>query len=159
MKLKLVTFLSLIITSASYSQGLINLNKQEARKHFEDYIQKEKVKAKIEETDSSMLFLIRDTSVRNVDPVLHFNESGKCDKETTISSCDSCAQKYLNAALSYKQFRWTKINNTTYLSKFSKKLILEINPAIPFSHIITRISLNRREYKNLLYGKKGIDNI
>lgn len=153
MKIKLITFLSLIITSTSYCQGFINLNKQKTRKLFDDYTQKEKLKTKIEETDSSMLFLIRDTSVRSVDLVLHFNESGKCDKETMISSCDSCAQKYLNKALSYKQFRWTKINDTTYLSKFSKKLILEINPAIPFSHIIKRSSLNRKEYKRLLAGK------
>jgi len=150
-KLLLVIFISIALISTGFSQGFINRNKGTVRKYLETYTAQHKLKTSIEDADSSLIFLIRDSSVHQLDVVIHFDKSGKCDRETRSTNCDSCYKKYISGTLNM-ELKWTKINDSTYISR---PLILNApqNNEAPFSFIIQRSNMSRKEYRAAVKGK------
>ncbi len=136
-----------------YSQGFINSNKSKAKKYLLKHIEKEKINNIITETDTSITFLIRDTSVQNLDLILKFDAQGKCYEELRTLSCDSCYDKILTQTLNEKIWGWEKIDSKTYFSKFSKRLSLSLQEGNARSFIIRRIFLSRKKYKERLFQK------
>ena len=149
----ILTILTFCFTQHLYSQGFINSNKLEAKKYLIQYIDKEKTKTSTTESDTSIEFLVRDTSVQNLDLILQFDASGKCYKELRTLSCDSCYEKILNNTLNEIYWGWIKIDSKTYLSKFRKHLILNLQVDNSRSFEIRRIDINRNEYKEKLEKK------
>lgn len=138
----------LLISSHSFAQGFINGSKHRATRYFGKLMNKGVPIAVLKETDSTLFYLIRDSSFQDLDIYLHFSKSGKCDRETRIAGCDTCFQKYLTTLVNAEKFGWLEINETSYISKFSKKLILEI-PA-PFTYVIRPFKMTKKEYKEFV---------
>lgn len=137
----------MFLTQAIYSQGFINLNKRGVKKILSKYIDREKLHCIIKESDNVIDFKVRDSSVQNLDLTLHFNQTGKCFSETRVLNCDSCFNKILKDVLDKKEWGWKPVNSTTFLSKFSKHLLLSIAAEKSFSYEIKRIDLNKDEYE------------
>jgi len=150
MRKVILLIVTLCLAQYIFSQGFINSNKLESKKYLLKYIDKEKTRASINESDTSITLLVRDTTVQNLDLVLQFNELGKCYRELRILSCDSCYEKMLNKTLNDEYWGWTKIDSKTYLSKFSKHLILNLQIENPTSFEIRQIDIRRNEYKQKL---------
>jgi hypothetical protein len=147
-----LTILILIISlmDTAYSQGYINSTKLASKKVFAKYTEKQKYHATINETDSSLTFLLRDPKVQNLDIFLHFDKRGKCDSEFQTLSCDSCYHKYLHNILASKYHKWTQVNTNTYFSKSHSRLILTTGLDKPFSFMVRRSTLPASEYKQII---------
>ena len=149
---RLVFIFSLLsFTNTSFSQDYINYDKANAKKYLHKYTVKQKVQTKMEETDTTLSFFVRDTTKYNLDFLLHYDDSGMCDKLVLILNCDSCFKKILNEALSVKRFKWTKVNDNCYFSKYSKRLVLTIQNDVPFSYRIERNKISKEEFKQSIY--------
>jgi len=107
----------------------------------------------IVETDSFLLLSLKDsTVVVPVDFYYHFNKSNTCDMAKTINHCSFCLSKFWDGILSNSKYKWQKNNANKYLSKFSKKRMIEIIDAkISCPYIkMTRVKWSRSEYNALL---------
>ncbi len=149
MKKIILAVVTLFLLGVAQAQGFINLNKIEAKTDLAKFIAKEKLQTVTTETDSTLTFLIRDSAKQNLDMVLHFDALGKCYKETRRLSCDSCYQKIVNNTLSNKSYQWKKVGDKTYVSKYSKGLVLTMLAEGSFSFVIQRSGLTRKEFKRL----------
>ncbi len=137
----------LAVTNIGYSQQYISNNRSVAKKGFEKYVDLNHFKKIIEETDTTITFILRDPKVQNLDILLHFDPSGKCNCETTKLSCDSCFQKYLGSILGARSYKWTRVSNNTYLSGLSYQLILTTLQNTPNTFAIERSNMTRAAYK------------
>ena len=153
LKKNLVVFVAVFLFTNAHPQGFINTNKTGAKKYLSKFTNEVKLQTVSAETDSTITFLIRDADKQPLDLVLHFDASGKCDSELRTLNCDSCMQKIVNRALSEKQYEWQKMDEHTYWSKNSKRLVLRLLPDKPFSFVIQRSILSRKEYKSQVKGE------
>jgi hypothetical protein len=148
--------LTFTITLTAHSQGYIHMSKVQVKKQLERYTTKENLQTIITETDTTLSFSVRDTSVQNLDILLSFEESGKCIKQQTKLSCDSCFQKFLNPLLNNKRYKWTRVNERTYVSGFSKKRLL-VTDATNHSYSISLLDISRTKYKEMLETKTAVN--
>ena len=146
----------LMVTKFMYSQQYVNLSKAACKKRLTKYADKYEYHSSIKETDSTLAFLVRDSVVQNLDILLHFDETGKCDNEQTVLSCDSCYNKYLNRTIADKYYRWTKIDSSTYFARFPYRLILTTGLGNSPSFLIRRSNLSGHEYRSMI--KNALDN-
>jgi hypothetical protein len=153
MKKIALTIVTLFLLGTIHAQGFINLNKTGSKKYLAKFSTKEKLQTATTETDSTLTFLIRDSAKQNLDLLLHFDALGKCYKETRVLSCDSCYQKMVNNTLSNKTYQWKKVDDKTYVSKYSKGLVLTLLADGAFSFVIQRSGLGRKEYRRQ-FGKQ-----
>ena len=142
----------LFFPSTVLSQTYINKTKAKVRKELEKFsIKNDNLKTAFKETDSTLTFSIHDSRFLPVDYFYRFDKTGKCNMEKITASCDSCINTYLQTALNRKEYEWKKINETQYISGFSKKMFLEI-PADTTVHsfMIFRMNLSKEMYTTLL---------
>lgn len=149
MKKIILAIVTLFLLGTAQAQGFINLSKTGSKNYLAKFSAKEKLQTATTETDSTLTFLIRDSAKQNLDLVLHFDASGKCYRETRVLSCDSCYQKMLNNTLSNKRYQWKKVDDKTYVSKYSKGLVLTLLAEGNFSFVIQRSELGRKEFRRL----------
>jgi hypothetical protein len=155
MKSVAICFLAMLLVLNGSSQGYINQSKEKVRKDLQGYGKKNNLKTVIEETDSTIILLVRDSSKRPLDAIMHFDKDGKCDKQTIISNCDSCIIKYTKPILENKKYKWKAVNSVKYLSSYSRKLFLEMDhPDTPHSYSITRFAFTKKEYNEMLAGRE-----
>lgn len=134
-------------TMTGYPKYLVkeNLKKYLTRNNFKNSV--------IQETDTTLLLSIRDTAFLANDFYYHFDFAAICDEEKKLSKCSGCLTDYLNEILSDSaEYKWNKINDHLYLSKFSKKRIVEVvddGASCPYIRI-TKLDWNRKEYKKYL---------
>jgi len=153
MKEIILAIVTLFLLGIAHAQGFINLNKTGSKNYLAKFSAKEKLQTATAETDSTLTFLIRDSAKQNLDLLLHFDALGKCYKETRVLSCDSCYQKMVNNTLSNKTYQWKKVDDQTYVSKYSKGLVLTLLAEGTFSFVIQRSELGRKEYRRQ-FGKQ-----
>jgi len=146
----------LLFASVGYSQGYIDLSQRAIKRNLKKYTKKEKLNSTLEETESTITFSVKDSSVRPFAIALHFDDKGKCNQEFRTFDCDSCAQQYLAKALSYKSYKWKKISSNQYLSKYALHRSLLINPPTKEgnSFTIKRFDLKKKDYKLLINNAK-----
>ena len=132
----------------TFAQQYINMNRAEVKHALLYFSHDRKFNTITAETDSTLSFLIRDTTTQNFDMLVQFDSSGKCDMELKLLNCDRCYKLSLNSVLSNKKYLWTKIDSTHYVSVFSKHLTLTILPNTPFAFVIQRINISRKEYRS-----------
>lgn len=132
----------------SFSQNYIDLTKSKARPKLEKLkLQNKDLNILIEETDTTLTCLLRDSSIQNLDFILFFDNKGKCYKEINILTCDSCYQKLIKSVLSNKFCRWTKIDSSTYFARFPYRVILNTKVDKEFAFEIIRSNLAGEEYR------------
>ena len=135
---------------AGVSQYYIGNSKGKVKKKSERYIAKIGSNAIIQETDSTLVLPFRDLKYKEADFIYHFNKKNTCDYELSIA-CDSCITVYLKNALDDKSYKWQQLNSKTYIAQYSKHQIISLlqsngKPAM----LVTKISLNRKEFANYL---------
>lgn len=154
MKYTLLLLLNICIAQLVYSQGYIDLTKEKARKKLEKTkVHNSNINILLQESDTTLSYLVRDSSVQNFDLLLFFDNKNRCYKEKKILTCDSCYQQFLENILSDKYYRWTKINATTYFSRFPYRIILETSLAKEFTLELKRSDLAGSEYRRTV--RKG----
>ena len=154
----LFILICLSLSNSAVSQGYINLTKKKALEKLETIRANNKgVNIVISETDTTLLYLVRDSTMKSLDFILLFDQSGKCYKETNKLSCDSCYQILLSNVLSDKYYRWTKIDSNTYFARFPYRLILTTKLDQAFSFEIRRSELSGKEYRKTVKNAKSID--
>ncbi len=118
-------------------------------KKLNGYEKKEKINTIITENGTSITFQLRDTGWQNLDQHFYFNQKGKCYKEVLQANFDSCYQKYLSEALNKKMYKWQKISSLRYLSNFTWKLLLKIDPRLVFTYSIEKRNLSKTDFNKL----------
>ena len=148
---RLTILLLIFLPSACFSQVFINNTKKEIKeKVVANYIGKETINPEFSETDSTLEVKISGKNVIDADYTYKFDLSGKCISQKTITRCDSCHQALLQSVLDLKKYKWRKLNQNQYVSKFSKKVLLEIQELDQtFWFMIFKIKLRRKMYRSL----------
>lgn len=103
----------------------------------------------IEDENRILRVLTRDTNYQNLDEIYEFNSEYKQLKYTMIAPCDSCFKKYLIKEIKNKGPKWRKLNDSTYISKYSLKRYLNIHKSTN-SFDIVKHNLSKNDYKNLI---------
>lgn len=135
-----------ICTQCCFAQQYINSSREKARKQLNKYFNPQQYKTIIRETDSSLHFQLRDTSVQDLDIQLLFDAAGKCQKETYKLSCDSCYRKFITHLLGQQRYRWKQVSSSTYFAGGFYRLIVSTALATDFTYSIQRSALSRDEY-------------
>lgn len=136
------------ISTVALAQGYIDQAKEKARKKLEkSRAHNAGVNILIEESDSTLSYLVRDKAVQNLDILLFFDNKNRCYKERKVLTCDSCYQKFLNNMLADKYYRWTKINDSTYYARFPYRIILETRQAGEYTLELRRSDMPGNEYR------------
>ena len=116
--------LTLSLTYSSFAQRYVGAKRNRVLKDLNQYILDEKLKASISISDSTIVFMIRDSSYRKSDMWIYFNDQDKCYKQEDYFDCDLCYQKRLKGNLENRHFKWKKLSEAAYLSKRYKILML-----------------------------------
>ena len=145
-----LSFILLLIASEIYSQEYILRDKKFAKKSFAKYAASRKVNTIVNETDSTLNLLVRDSSVQHLDIILHYDQLGKCDSEQYLLSCDSCYQKFLKVTLNNPFCRWTKIDDNTYFARFPYRIILTAKLENSYSYLLEKSKLEGSVYRKIV---------
>jgi len=136
------------------AQVYINRSKDFVKQHLQNQQSlNDSMNVRLSETDSSIIYFVKSRKPLGGQAIFvySFDSKGKCNAEETFGFCDACFQKYLDKALSRKEFKWVQLNDRTYVSSFAKKVMIEI-PAQKDSYnfIIQRMNWTRESYRSLL---------
>ena len=124
--IKLIALLMILSSSIiSFSQGFIGDSREKVKNKLGKYINQENITASFEENDSSIILHLKDLKFKLVDFKYQFNNNNKCVSEIKYA-CDTCVRKYFIDAIKTKKFHWRQVNSTTYVSRYSHQLIMEL---------------------------------
>jgi hypothetical protein len=145
---RIIAFCFVLISFSGFSQTYINKNKAQVKKELNEYITKnDSLNATIKETASSIILTIKGQGALPADFIYHFDKKGKCNSEKVMTNCDSCYNKYFQATLDRKEYRWRKINENQYISSFAAKMMIELPPdSKDFSFTILRTDWSKQMY-------------
>jgi|CXWL01.1.fsa_nt_gi hypothetical protein len=149
--IRIITALLLLFPVAGFSQNFIGKSKAQVKKYLQRQIAKnDSLTITLTDTDSVLLFSIKSGKVLPADFIYSFDKSGKCRSEKVMAGCDSCFNKFLNAALAEKKYEWKKINENQYVSKYAARMMIELPPENKdFSYVILRTQWSRQLYSML----------
>lgn len=149
--IRIITALLLLFPVAGFSQNFIGKSKAQVKKYLQRQIAKnDSLTITLTDTDSVLLFSIKSGKVLPADFIYSFDKSGKCRSEKVMAGCDSCFNKFLNAALAEKKYEWKKINENQYVSKYAARMMIELPPENKdFSYVILRTQWSRQLYTML----------
>ena len=104
------------------------------------------------ETDTTLHFSSKGAdSSSDFSETVSFSKEGKCNKIETMYGCDSCFQLNFSEILLLKRFKWRKIMEGMYISKFSKRLLFYKSSKHAFCYILQHNKyMTRTEYDNLI---------
>jgi hypothetical protein len=129
-------------------QSFLNKTKRNARKTFQEYIDKYNYKATIVETDTTIAFSLRDPKVKPLDETLYFKH-GICYKDANFFNCDSCMKKMLEPIIANQTWQWVMVSNTKYISK--RKFVLEITSNETFfSYVLKKEKIKKKDYNKII---------
>jgi predicted metal-dependent hydrolase len=149
--LQLLSVLLLLSSFNSFAQRFINKNKPWVLKELQKYTAKpDTINAELKITDTTLAIEVTSPALKIADFMYHFDAAGKCSYENVNTYCIACFKKYLDGVLNRKKYKWKKINENQYISKYSSKMMLEL-PAEEnkLSYRILRTNWTRELY-NLL---------
>jgi len=139
----------LICATTGYTQTYIGATKEKTVRQLDRYTSKQGLNTITQQTDSSITFLIRDSSTQELDIVLYFDDKGRCIREVRKPNCDSCLQKYQNELLRNKLYKWRQQSDNTYVSTFGGGLMLHTNQKPGYAYELRKTPVSRKTYKAL----------
>ncbi|MEO5946071.1 MAG: hypothetical protein ABIP79_04595 [Chitinophagaceae bacterium] len=145
---KIVLLLLLIFPVLAYSQININKTKGEIKKEVAKF--KKTVTAytfSFSETDSTLTMIKTDEDKNREETLFDFDKTGKCRSELRTFNCDHCYKQELAALLGMDKYKWEKINENQYISKFEEKLMIEL----PTENKTNTVSIIRTDWSKMLY--------
>jgi hypothetical protein len=142
----------LLPASLAFSQKYIGLTRWSVRQKLKTASVKN---SPIETNDQYVVLHVKDSAFQPASFYYYFDKRGKCYQEKSVTFCDSCYNKYRNQLLNRKKYEWVKVNDTVYVSKFSRKRTLELYPNQQDRTInLFKTSWKREEYEQLLARKE-----
>lgn len=146
-----IIFVSL--ATIAFSQDYVGKSRSKVRKLLARYIVKTDANVTIEETDSSIAYHLRDSKYKYADFIYCFDANDRCISEFT-TSCDTCVNKFMNQAL--KLYTWIQVGTSSYVSKFSKRLLIESGFSQGSSFFrIRKVNWTQAEYNQLIPANRG----
>jgi hypothetical protein len=123
-------------------------NRKQTKEKLAQYLKLYGMQGKIEETDSTITLRAGLPGSGPVTFTYFFDGKGKVS-EYGYSNCDTCVRKYLAGLLAKKQYGWTRLDESHYLSRSSNKMLITIvDQANDFSYRVRRVK--KAEYRALL---------
>ena len=101
----------------------------------------------IAETDSSLNVVQQDADNQRIEKNFSFDKNGKCQNEFILYTCQNCYAKTLQTILSKTSYKWKKINENQYISRFEDKLMLEL----PSEKDVYKIYIIRANWNKIIY--------
>jgi hypothetical protein len=92
-------------------------------------------------------------NVQKINETYHFADDGSMLKYTLISSCDTCYHLNLSKTLKSNAYKWKQLNDSTYLSAYYLKRMLNIH-ASALSYEIVQHNFSRKECSVLIKNAK-----
>lgn len=137
----------LFLVFESNAQAHINQKKRYVKKAVQKRYKTNKIKFQTYETDTSLTFLIRDSTLQPADYIIDFDKSNRAYKETVKYYCDSCFQKHVNSIFAQKILRLTKVNENTYYTRFPFRMILNSPSLEPLTTVFYRSDIKGKLYR------------
>ena len=150
--MKVLTIFTVALLLSSYCSTQIFFNgytRHAIKKDLTAKIKKNKFNATLSETESTLLYLLRDSTVQNLDYYFQFSESGRCDKEIITLSCDSCFQKYKQALLGNSFLKKVQVNDSLYYGHYPLQHMMEIKTRQNFTLEVATSSLSMKEFREM----------
>ncbi len=150
--MKVLTLSIIVLLLSSQCTGQIFFNgytRHAIKKDLTAKIKKNKFNATLSETESTLLYLLRDSTVQNLDYYFHFSESGRCDKEIITLGCDSCFQKYKQALLGNSFLKKVQVNDSLYYGHYPLQHMMEIKTRQNFTLEVATSSLSMKEFREM----------
>jgi hypothetical protein len=152
MKKQLLILLFLLPVCAAFSQSMIGHAKMTVRSTLKRYIKSHDFRnSAIAEHGDTMMLQVNEPSVAQVEFRYLFNDGNWCIAEQKTTCCEKCLSDLMTDVLDSKKYEWIKVNDNTYVSKFSKKRLLKITQTNEVKQMnITKIKWSKEEYEQLL---------
>ncbi len=152
MKKQLLLVLLLLPVCAAFSQSMIGHTRSVVRTHLKRYIRQHNfTNSKIEERADTMLLNVKEKDLAAVEFRYIFNANRWCIAEQKTTCCEQCMSTLMTDILGSKRFEWNKINDSTYISKFSKKRLIKVTQTNETKRVdIHKIKWSRQQYETLL---------
>jgi len=150
----LLLVILLLCTPVAFTQRFINMKQDRASRIIDKIYKDSLATIATQQTGNSVAFQLRHSQRQNLDITLHFNNDGRCVKETYQLNCDSCYRKFVDHLLSKKKFGFVRAGNQ-YYSGLPYKLVLTTHTPAAFAYTVEKSTMPNREYRQLLKNKKG----
>ena len=133
----------------SKGQDFIDKSREKVKEKLEQYLRDNGLHSVLTINDSLISLRIEDSSVKPTLFIFHFIDE-KCVEEIKVS-CDTCVISYMNGILVNRSMQWKKMNDTTWLSRFSKRrmLVLELNGTMSALRI-RKTNWDKKTYKGVI---------
>jgi hypothetical protein len=142
--------MALLLSSYCSAQIFFNgYTRHIIKKNLNTYTKKNKSNAIAYETESTLLYQFRDSTVQDLDYYFQFSESGRCDKEIITLSCDSCFQKYKQALLGNSFLKKVQVNDSLYYGHYPLQHMMEIKTRQNFTLEVSTSSLSKKEFREM----------
>ncbi len=119
----------------------LNLAKKRSKKYGNVVIEDNNSILKVQTTDKS--------NNQKADETYHFDDNGKQLNYTFVASCDTCFNAFLQKELKKKEYKWRKLNDSTYISRYNLRRFLNIHTST-LSLECTKHNLSKVEHKSLI---------
>lgn len=126
MKNSLLVFL-LVFPSLVFAQSHFEKNKAKVKSELEKYsIENISMDPVLTVTDSTLVLTVTEPGQHRIVFIYGFDgQTGECNAERTEADCSVCYKKYINKLLDQKTYKWKKLNENQYASRFEDRLLLE----------------------------------
>jgi hypothetical protein len=150
--MKILTLFIVLLPLSSECTGQIFFNgftRHSIKKTVNAKFKKYKYNATLTETENTLLYLLRDSAVQNLDYYFQFSESGRCEKEIITLSCDSCFQKFKNSLLGNSFLKKVQVNDSLYYGHYPLQHMMEIKTRHNFTLEVATSSISKKEFREM----------
>lgn len=141
-------FLLLLLPAISFGQRYMNYIKSELKDSLAAKIEKKDgVTSSIKDKKDELIYTSGGPGDQQTEIIYSFDSLGKCIREKVIASCDTCIYAKLQSILSIQSYKWKKINENQYVSRFEDRLMIELS----INKQEHSFYIHRMEWTQLLY--------
>jgi hypothetical protein len=145
---RIILFLLLLLPVVSFGQQYMNYTKTALRDTLTAKIEKNNgIITTIKDTRDGLIYTTKGPGTEKTEIIYSFDSLGKCMREKVVAGCDTCIYAKLQSILNIGGYKWKKINENQYVSRFEDRLMIErsINKQEHSFYI------HRMEWTQLLY--------
>lgn len=141
-------FLLLFLPAVSFGQRYMNITKSSLRDSLAAKIEKKDgFTSNFKDTNEELVYTTKGPGNEQTEIIYSFDSAGKCIREKVTASCDTCIYAKLQSILSIQSYKWKKINENQYVSRFEDRLMIELS----IKKEEHSFYIHRMEWTHLLY--------
>ncbi|HRE38418.1 MAG TPA: hypothetical protein PK092_08225 [Chitinophagaceae bacterium] len=145
---RLYLFLLLFLPAISFGQRYMNFTKSALKDSLAAKNEKKKgVTTSLKDTKDDLIYTIKGPGTDQTDIIYSFDSLGRCLREKVIAGCDTCIHSKLQSILNIQSYKWKKINENQYVSRFEDRLMIELS----VNKQEHSFYIHRMEWTQLLY--------